>query len=98
MIMNTAIKGSKFQNITNWTLAIMFMVLGVLNAFLVHIVPGLFYVLISGLYFPPTYHFIQEKLGFRIPMAFSLIFAFLILWATMAVGDLFEMFEAWMLH
>ena len=80
------------QTIVSWTFGILFIVIGLLNAFLVHIVPGIFYLLLSFVYFPPAIALVRKRLGFSIPFAIRIILGLVILWGTLAVGDLAEMF------
>jgi len=81
-------------NIISWLLVAIFFVIGALNAFLIHPVPGIFYILLSVLYLPPINTLIQKKLNFSIPLVIKIIFGLIILWGTLAVGDLMELFEA----
>ena len=74
----------------SWIFGIIFFVTGVLNAWLVHLAPGVFYLLLSFIYFPPANRFFKKKLGFSIPFAIKIILGLLILWGTLAVGDLVE--------
>ena len=77
-------------NIYGWIFGLVFFVIGVLNLVLVHPVPGVFYLLLSLLYFPQTYDSIRRKIGFSIPLIAKIIFALVVLWGTLAVGDLAE--------
>lgn len=69
---------------------LVFVATGVLNLLLVHPVPGIFYLLLSLVYFPFIDTFLKTKLGFSIPFAIKIIVALVILWGTLAVGDLAE--------
>lgn len=80
----------------SWTFAVVFFVLGVLNAIFIHLVPAAFYILLSLFYIPQTNTFLKRKLGFSIPPIAKLIVGLFVLWATLAVGDLMEMFESWL--
>ena len=84
------------SSIFGWIFAMIFIVIGVLNLFIVHPVPGLFYIILSLIYLPPTYEFLRRKLGYSIPFVVKLILFIVIMWATLAVGDLMEMFESWL--
>lgn len=81
-----------------WIFAVLFLVLGVLNFIYVHAVPGLFYSLLALFYLPKTQDLIIRKTSITLSFWLLIIFGLLILWGTLAVGDLFELFEAWMLH
>jgi hypothetical protein len=87
---------SKKWNVTNWIIGIIFLLLGILNLIFVHPVPGLFYFIISCIYLPPFSAYAREKSGWIIPNAIKIILALFILWASLAVGDLMEMFESWL--
>lgn len=71
---------------------IIFFILGILNILLVHIIPGIIYLVIAILFLPKS----REK--FRISDKLMILFAIIILWGTIAVGDLFEIFEGLMLN
>ncbi len=60
-----------------------------------HPVPGLVYILIALIYLPFTNILLKNRFGFWIPLAIKIIVGIMILWATLAVGDLMEMFESW---
>ena len=69
-----------------------FVVIGVLNVFLVHPVPGVFYLLLSSVYIPPTDAILKKRFSFSIPLAVKIVLGLVILWGTLAVGDLAELF------
>lgn len=81
---------SKTKDVISWIFAAVFFVIGVLNLFLVHPVPGIIYILISLVYLPMTNNFLKKKIGFQIPFFVKVIFGLVLLWATLAVGDLAE--------
>lgn len=80
------------KNTLSWFLMILFISLGFMNLILIHPVPGIFYILFSLLYFPPLAALAANRLGFSIPYILKIIAAFIILWGTLAVGDLAEMY------
>ncbi|MBT8236899.1 MAG: hypothetical protein KJO04_11945 [Bacteroidia bacterium] len=86
-------KDSKSWNIISWTFGLLFLVIGILNLFLIHPVPGIFYLAVSLFYLPPISKAIEKRLGFSIPVWLKIAFALLLLWATLAVGDLMEYLE-----
>lgn len=90
------INKSKVGNITCWIFVVVFFVIGILNMILIHPVPGVFYLLLLFIYLPSTNTFLKNKFGFSIPLIVKIIFGLVILWATLAVGDLMEMFESWL--
>ena len=89
-------KDSESWDIINWIFLILFVLIGILNIIFVHIVPGLIYLLISSVFIPSTNTLCKNKLGFSIPIVLKIILAVLVLWFTLGVGDLMEMFESWM--
>lgn len=76
--------------VISWAFAAVFFVTGVLNLFLVHAVPGIFYVCLSVLYLPATGAALRGKLGITVPFWVKVVFGLVILWGTLAVGDLAE--------
>ena len=74
----------------SFVLFVVFVITGVLNVLLVHIVPGMFYLILSIFFLPLTDRVFKNKLGFVIPTILKIIFAFIVLWGTLAVGDLAE--------
>ena len=80
------------ENVVKWIFAIVFLGIGILNAFIIHPMPGIFYMLISLLYAPPFLAYVKRRLQMTIPYALLIIVALALLWATLAVGDLAEYF------
>ncbi len=87
---------SNFGTITSWIFVTLFFALGVLNLIFIHPVPGIFYLFLTLIYLPSTNAFLKKTIGFSIPLLVKIILGLVILWATLAVGDLMEMFESWM--
>jgi hypothetical protein len=81
----------KRENIISWMFVVLFFVIGVLNLILVHPVPAIFYILISIVYLPSVNVFLKTRLGFAIPLWSKVVIGLVILWGTLAVGDLAEM-------
>lgn len=71
---------------------LVFITIGVLNIIKVHPFPGVFYIIVSILYFPPTNWFLKNTFKFSIPFGLKLILFILIMWPTLAVGDLAEIY------
>jgi hypothetical protein len=82
---NTLIK-----QILSWIFLVVFVITGVLNLIFVHPAPGMFYLLLACLYLPATNAMLQKKIGLTIPFAAKIIVGLVILWGTLAVGDLAE--------
>lgn len=85
-------KKSNILNIISWIFGIVFFVVGVLNVILVHFVPGMLYLLISVIYLPPTNTILGKRFDLSIPNVVKIILGIVVLWGTLAVGDLAEMF------
>ena len=78
---------------TNWIFVSIFLILGIFNLILIDPIPGVFYLLLAFIYLPSTNMWIQTKFGFKIPFVLKIIVFLFVIWATMAVGDLFELVE-----
>lgn len=74
----------------NWLFGIVFLVIGVLNALLVHPVPGVLYLLLALGYFPVADSMSKKLFGFVIPRGVKIFLGFIVVWGTLAVGDLAE--------
>jgi hypothetical protein len=74
----------------SWAFGVIFAVLGVLNLFLVHPVPGVFYLLVSLVYLPPMGAVLHRRFGFALPIAVKIVLGLAILWATLAMGELVD--------
>ncbi len=83
---------NELLKIINYTLGILFIILGVLNLFLVHPVPGIFYLIFSLIYFPQINKVIKKKTGYIISNKIKIPLGFLVIWGTLAVGDLAEIY------
>jgi len=75
---------------------LVFFSIAFLNAFFAHFVPGIIYILLSFIYLPPFSDYLKVNFRFSFPIVLKLVLAILVLWFTIAVGDLTEMFEAWL--
>ena len=85
---------SNLQKIVSWLFGIIIFTIGVLNLFLVHAIPGIIYLLLSLVYLPPANALLKKKIGIIIPSAFKIILGIAIIWFTLGVGDLMEIFES----
>lgn len=91
--MRTDITSTAATNLSliEWLFAMVFSVLGVFNLLLVHAVPGIFYFLLAVGYLPHTNRFLKTRLWYSIPLVLKVIVGIVVLWRTLAVGDLAEM-------
>ena len=79
------------SDIISWAFCVTFVVIGVLNLFLVHPVPGAFYIIVALIYLPRVNSVLKKKFGLSIPLAAKIVLGLALLWATLAVGELAEM-------
>ncbi len=77
----------------NWLFFIAVIVVGILNLFLVHPVPGTAYLLISLVYLPPANTFFNNRLGFSIPSLVKMILGIVLFLFTFGVSDLGDMID-----
>jgi hypothetical protein len=82
----------------SWIIFTIFFFVGVLNMILIHHVPGFIYILISLIYLPPLSNYIKVKLLLSIPIILKVILAILVIWFTLGVSDLMQIFESKFLH
>ncbi|MDR9457329.1 MAG: hypothetical protein RI572_07950 [Salegentibacter sp.] len=80
------------SDFVSWIFTLIFLVLGIMNLILVHPVPGIFYILFSCIFPPPLNSLLKNKTGLVIPLWIKILLGLIILWGTLAVGDLAEMY------
>ncbi len=80
------------SDFVSWIFTLIFLVLGIMNLILVHPVPGIFYILFSGIFPPPLNSLLKNKTGLVISLWIKILLGLIILWGTLAVGDLAEMY------
>ena len=80
-------------NISGWIFGIVVLIVGVLNMFLVHLVPGVAYLLLSFIYFPPANAYIRKKFNFSIPLVVKIILGIVLIMFTLGVSDLGDMID-----
>ena len=66
-------------NVMSWIFSIAVFATGVLNVFLVHPVPGIIYLLLSFVYFPPANDKLKERFGSSIPLVVKIILGIVII-------------------
>ena len=81
------------ENIISWILGIIVFTIGVLNLFLVHLVPGIVFLLLSFLFIPQTNKLLRKNFGFSIPFVVKIILGVIIIWFTLGVSDLGDMID-----
>lgn len=84
-------KNSNTTNTISWTYGIIAFAIGIVNSFWGNDPYfGMFIVLASFLYFPPTSNFINQKTGYTIPRFIKIALGIFIIWAALGVGELFD--------
>ena len=81
--------------ITSWIFGILVFTIGMLNLLLVHPVPGIVFLLLSFLFFPPVNDWFKQNFGFFIPFVLRVILGILVIWFTLGVSDLGDMIDKW---
>lgn len=76
-----------------WFFGLVIAIVGVLNLVLVHPVPGIVYLLLSLVYFPPANVYLKRHLGFSIPVAIKIMLAVVLFMFTLGVSDLGDMID-----
>ena len=79
--------------IISWIFGIAVFVIGVLNLMLVHFVPGLVYMLLSFVYFPPGSAFLKKWFPVPIQIGVKIILAIFLTMFTLGVSDLGDMID-----
>lgn len=77
----------------NWSFSLILMLVGILNIILIHPVPGILYLLITCIYFPPINDLILAKWAVKIPFWIQLLLAIFITMFTLGVSDLGDMID-----
>jgi len=80
-------------HISGWLFGLVVLAVGFLNMFLVHPVPGIVYLLLSLVYFPPANAFLKQRLGFSIPLIVKITLGIILLMFTLGVSDLGDMLD-----
>jgi len=93
----------KTGSISLWSLSSLlffgfFLLIGLLNVWYVSALVGVLYIVFALVYLPGFDTTLTKLLHLTIPRGLKYLVALLVLWGTLAVGDLMELFEAWMLH
>src|SRR5690606_35683044 len=84
---------SSILQIMAWIFGTTLLTIGLLNIFLVHPLPGIIYLLLSFLYFPPVTNLVMKRFGFCVPLVIKIILAIIIIMFTLGVSDLGDMIE-----
>jgi hypothetical protein len=83
-------KSKALLNLISFLFAILLIFFGIINTFWGNDSGlGVGLLILSFLYFPPITKFIQQKIGFHIPICLKIVLAILLLWIVLGVGELF---------
>lgn len=83
---------SLLKNILGWTFGMVVLATGILNLVLVHPVPGMIYLVLSLVFFPPVNNLVIKTTGYNIPTTLKIILGIMIVWFTLGISDLGEMY------
>jgi hypothetical protein len=86
-------EGVRTLYIGSWIFGIIVVAIGLLNLFLIHPVPGIAYLLLSFLYFPPAHTLIWKRVGFPVELGVKVILAIIVVMFTLGVSDLGDMID-----
>jgi len=77
--------------LTDWIFGSLFTMIGILNILLVDVRPGLAYLALALVYLPPSRPILHRLTGMTAPFSIRIILGLLVIWGTLAVGDLAEL-------
>ena len=80
------------SSILNWVFGLLFTGIGILNIAQVDVLIGILYLLFSIIFLPSFEQVFRRYFKFQIPYILKIILAFIVLWITLAVGDLAELY------
>ena len=81
------------KNLISWIFGAIILVLGLLNLFLIHPVPGIAFLVFSLIFFPPIDDLLLKKFGFSTPFAGKVVLFTLLIWFTLGISDLGDMID-----
>ena len=88
--MSSFVKTSK---IFGWLFGTAVFVTGILNMAMVHVVPGIVYLILSLIYFPPSSAVLTKTFGFPVPLILKVVLAIIIFMFTLGVSDLGDIID-----
>lgn len=89
---------SNVWNIISWGFGIVVLVIGIINTFWGNDLGfGVFLIVLSIVYFPPTNVIFKKITGFSIPLVIKILLGLFIIWAALGVGELFNKIELMMM-
>ena len=83
----------KISNVLSSLFGAAVFVAGILNVIFVHLVPGIVYLLLALIYFPPVSAMLRTRTGFPIPLLLKVIMGIILIIFTLGVSDLGDMID-----
>ena len=83
----------KTSSIFGWLFGTAVFVAGILNMVLVHAVPGIVYLMLSLVYFPPSSTVLNKTICFPVPVILKVSLAIIIFIFTLGVSDLGDLID-----
>jgi len=84
---------TNLYSIGGWAFGTAVIIVGLLNVALVHVVPGVVYLILSLVYLPPSSDLLTKKLGFSIPLFIKVVMGVAIFFFTWGVSDLGDLID-----
>lgn len=89
---------SNIWNVMSWLFGTVVLAIGLINTFWGNDLGfGVFLILLSFIYFPPTNVILKKIAGFSIPLVINILLGLFIIWAALGVGELFNKIELMMM-
>ncbi len=82
---------AKDINTTLWIFALVIFSIGLANLLLVHVVPGMIFIIASLLFLPPVNSMTKDNLNISIPFSIQIILFIVLIWFTLGISDLGEL-------
>ena len=80
-------------HLAGWLFGSLVFAIGMLNIIMVHPVPGVVYLLLSFLYFPPANSIFKKRFGLEIPSLIKITLGIVIIMFTLGVSDLGDIID-----
>ena len=86
-------KDVNLTQLFSWLIGLVVFIIGLSNLLLVHPVPGIVFLVLSALYFPPADALCLKIFGRPVPFWAKAFLGFVIIWFTLGVSDLGDMID-----
>ena len=85
---------SNVWDVMGWLFGILVLLIGLINTFWGNDLGfGVFHILLSFVYFPPTNVIFKKITSFSIPIIIKILLGLFIIWVALGVGELFNKIE-----